>query len=267
MRMHLAQVTAFFAFASSAACVSMPDPPPHPEDLSALAAQYEYPRAVLPIELVQRLVDEGQRRAELGEILNRLRFVRTAVVDTSVGVEQSGNFAEFLVQGTITATVPCPGDGSTPTVDAGANGVLRLKLGVEESRLRRGFEGSAEQCRLLATSPSAPDQRVTVSADIVGDLGADLSVGNTMLSDILIKLTNVRGTAVSTAGTVELSEHEYHFRLTRNEAFEVLLDPASLGLPDLGSVVFALRADGSVALRESRGEWICGGGGEACVLR
>jgi hypothetical protein len=59
MRVFLANVAALFAFASSPACVSMPDPPPHPEDLSAPGAQYDHPRAVVPVELVQRLVDEG----------------------------------------------------------------------------------------------------------------------------------------------------------------------------------------------------------------
>jgi len=250
-----------------AGCVAMPDPPPRPEDLSALAAQYDRPSATLPVDLVQRLIDEGRRRSELGDLLNRLRFVRTAISDTSIGLHQNGNADDFLLQGVINARVPCPGDGPEPTTDGEVNGLLRLQLGVEDSRLRRGFSGSAERCRLLAVSPSAPDQRVLVSATMVGDLGADLGIGNTMPGDILLKLTDVTGSLTGETGTIDLSEHAYHFRLVRGDALEVLFDPASLGLPDLGTVVFALRADGSYVLRESRGEWVCGGGGEACVLR
>ena len=245
----------------------MPDPPPRVEDLAPLAARYDRPTATLPIELVQRLMDEGRRHAELAEVLNRLRFVRTAVSETSAGLDRNGNSGEFELQGSISATVPCPGDGPVPTADGAANGLLRLKLGLEDSRLRRDFSGGAEQCRLLAASPSAPDQRVVVSATMVGDLGADLGIGNTMPLGILIKLSNVTGIAVGAAGTVDLSEHEYHFRLTGGDALEVLFDPASFGLPDLGSVVFAVRAEGSYVLRESRGEWTCGGGGASCVLR
>jgi hypothetical protein len=251
----------------SLGCVSMPDPPPSPEDLSALAAQYEQPRATVPAELVQRLVDEGRKHAAFGELLNRLQFVRSAISDTSTGLEQSGNVADFLLQGTINATVACPGDQLPRQDDAGSNGLVRLQIGLAESRLRRGFAGRAEQCRLVATYPLLPDQHVVVTADVVGDLGADVGIGDPVTSDILIKLTNVAGTAVSSLGTVDLSRHEYHFRLAAGDAFEVLFDPASFGLPNVGSVVFALRLDGSFVLRESRGEWTCGGGGQACALR
>jgi hypothetical protein len=248
-------------------CVSMPEPPPPPEDLSALAAQYERPSAVVPTELVQRFIDEGRKHAEFGELLNRLQFVRTAISDTSTGLEQSGNVADFLLQGTINATAACPGDGVPRLTDAGSNGMLRLQIGLEESRIRRGFAGRAEQCRLVVTYLLLPNQYVTITADVVGDLGGDVGIGEMVTSDILVKLTNVVGTAVSTRGTVDLSRNEYHFRLAAGDAFEVLFDPASFGLPNVGSVVFALRLDGSFVLRESRGEWTCGGGGQACALR
>jgi hypothetical protein len=253
--------------ASLASCVDMPDPPPLPEDLSQLAAQYDHPTAELPLERVQHLIDEGRRRAELGETLNRLQFVRTAISDTSAGLGQNTNWNDLLLQGSITASAPCPGDGPKPTTDGAANGVLYLTFGIENSRLRRGFEGAALACRVLASAPPVPDQRVMVSATITGDLGADIGLGNTLPHAVLMRLGNVTGRAVSTVGTVELAGNGYHFRLTQGNALEVLFDPASFGLPDLGSVVFAAWADGSFALRERRGEWVCGGGGEPCALR
>jgi hypothetical protein len=265
--MQRAAAIACFAFGAAPNCVSMPDPPPPAEDLSALAAQYDRPRATIPFDLVERLVAEGQRYAELGQLLDRLHFIRAAVSDTSAGIQRTGNIEDFILQGSITATVTCPGDESAPPTDAGSNGVLRLQLGLEDSRLRRGFSGRAEQCRLLVRARSAPDQRVVVSAGVVGDLGADLGIENANLTDVLIKLTNVTGSATSALGTALLSAPEYHFRMTRSDAFEVLFDPASLGLPDVGTVVFVLRADGSYALRESRGEWTCGGGSQPCALR
>jgi hypothetical protein len=245
----------------------MPDPPPQPEDLSQLAAQYDRPTAELPIERVQHLLDEGRRRAELGETLNRLHFVRSAISDTSAGLGQNTNWTDLLLQGSITATAPCPGDGPVPTADGAVNGVLYLTFGIENSRLRRGFEGAALACRVLASSPNTPEQRVMVSATVTGDLGADIGLGNTLPHAILMRLSNVTGRATSAVGTVELAGHGYHFRLTQGDALEILFDPASLGLPDLGSVVFAVRADGSFALRERRGEWVCRGGGDPCALR
>lgn len=245
----------------------MPDPPPRPEDLSALAAQYDHPSAELPVELVERLITEGQRVAELAELLDRLKFVRASVSDTSTGLGANTDELNLDIQGRLAAVLPCPGDAPEPTTDGNVNGVLRMLFGVENTRLRRGFQGSAEQCRLYVASPSTPEQRVVASAELVGDLGVDLSIGNTLPSDILLKLTNVSGSSVGAAGTVDVTRRDYHFRLTRGDALEVLFEPASLGLPDVGSVVFIARGDGSLGLRESRGEWTCGGGGEPCLLR
>jgi hypothetical protein len=253
--------------AAIAGCVSMPDPPPPPEDLSALAEQYEHPRGVVRVDLVERLLVEGRRRAELGGALDRLHFVRSLVVDTSSGIEERGNTREYLLQGSITATIPCPGDGPEPTADGDVNGWVRVQLGVEDSRLRRGFSGAVERCRLRVVATRTLEQRILVDATVAGDLGADLGIGNTTPAAILLKLSDVVATAFSSAGTVDLSQHEYHFRLTDDDALEVLFDPASVGLPDVGSVVFAAKIDGSFALRESRGEWVCGGGGGPCVLR
>ncbi len=255
-----------FAFAVLPSCVSMPDPPPPPEDLSALAAQYERPTASVPDDYVELLVEEGQRLSQLGQLLDRLHFVRDAVADTSVGIDQTGYVADFLLQGRIAASVDCPGDETAPLPDGGSNGFLHLLLGVEESRLRRGFSGRVDQCRFLVKSSFAPDQHVVVTADIVGDLGADLGL-NAKPADVLIQLTNVTGRAASTLGTLDLARSRYHFRLTRDDALEVLFDPTSIGLPNIGTVVFALRADRAFVLRESRGEWVCGGGGSACALR
>jgi hypothetical protein len=248
-------------------CVNMPDPPPRPEDLSALAAQYDRPTAELPVERVLGLIEEGRRLADLGEVLNRLHFIRSAIGETNTGLALNTNSIDLVLQGSISATVPCPGDGPAPTADGNVNGVLRLRFGVENSFLRRGFEGTAESCRVRASLPLLPEQQVVVSADIVGDLGADLAIGDALPGEILLALGNVSGKAVSTVATIELARQSYNFRLTRDDALEILLDPASIGLPGLGSVVFAVRSDGSFALRERRGEWRCGGGGEMCVLR
>jgi hypothetical protein len=112
-----------------------------------------------------------------------------------------------------------------------------------------------------------PDQRVLVSGRVTGDLGIDLGIGKTLPTDVLVKLSDVSGSIVSSLGTASLPFGEYHFRLTREEGFETLLEPSTYGLPDVGSVVFVLRRDGGFALRERRGEWSCGGGGQGCLLR
>ena len=245
----------------------MPAPPPPPEDLSALAAQYDHPTGELPLEQVAPLVAEGLRRAELGETLSRLDFLRRAVSETSAGLGFNTNAIELLFQGRIDATVQCPSDGSLPTSDANSNGEVRLTFGVEDSFLQRGFEGAAVECRFRVSLPSAPDVRVLLSANITGDLGADLPIGNISPVHMLLKLSNVSGVAASAGGTVDLPRSDFHFRITRDGALEILFDPTSIGLPDFGSVVFAVRPDGSFALRERRGEWVCGGGGAVCVLR
>jgi hypothetical protein len=256
-----------FLSASLAACVAIPDPPPRPADLSGLVDQYDHPRAAVPMELVQRLLDEGRRRAEFGELIGRLHFVGAAVSEASTGIGARTNIADLELQGRVDATLPCPGDAPMPSTDANVNGSLHLKFGVENSALQRGFQGTAEQCRLYVATRTAPPQRVVVSAALTGDLGGDLHIGNTLPTAILLQLNDIVGTSMSAVGTFQLPPGPYDFRLAPGDALEILLNPASFGLPDLGTVVFVARADGSFGLREIRGEWICGGGGEACVLQ
>jgi hypothetical protein len=248
-----------------AGCVEMPSPPAEPEDLSGLGARYDRPTGDLAFERVQLFIEEARRRNQFTELLRRLKFIRDALADTSIGL--GARTSERLqLQGRLSATLPCPGDDPAPTADGQANGLLRIELGVSDSRLRRGFQGWAEQCKVFVETPDTPAQRVLVSARLVGDLGGDLGIGKTLPSAILLRLSDVSGTATSSAGSVTIPFGEYHFRLTRDEGFETLIEPSSYGFPDLGSVVLIVRRDGAFALRERRGEWVCGGGGQGCVL-
>lgn len=260
------RILSVFALSTLAGCVEMPQPPPEVEDLSALAERYDKPTADLVFERVQQILDEARRRNQLSELLRRLKFIREAISDTSTGLgERTSNSIEL--QGRLSATLPCPGDEPIATTDGKVNGLLRMELGVLDSRLRRGFQGWAEQCKVFVEPPGMPAQRFVISARLVGDLGADVGVGKTLPADVLLRLSDVTGSATSSAGTVSIPFGEYHFRLTRDEGFETLIEPASYGFPDIGSVVLIVRRDGGFALRERRGEWVCGGGGQGCLLQ
>jgi hypothetical protein len=260
------RIHSLFVLFALASCVEMPEPPPEAEDLSALAARYDKPTADLAFERVQQIIEEARRRNQFSELLRRLQFIRTAISDTSTGLGvRTSNRIEL--QGRLSATLPCPGDAPVRTTDGKVNGLLRMELGVADSRLRRGFQGWAEQCRWFVETPDMPAQRVVLSARLVGDLGGDIGVGNTLPTDILLRLADVTGSATSTAGTVSIPFGEYHFRLTREEGFGTLIEPSTYGFPDVGSVVLVVRRDGSFGVRERRGEWVCGGGGQGCLLK
>ncbi|MEI9947568.1 MAG: hypothetical protein WDO74_00925 [Pseudomonadota bacterium] len=81
-----------------------------------------------------------------------------------------------------------------------------------------------------------------------------------------MKLRHATGTSKGPNHEINLTRDEYDFRLSGENAIEVLFDGASLGLAELGSVVLTLRGDGFIGLRESRGQWSCEGEEQECVI-
>ncbi len=246
-------------------CVGVPDPPPPAEDLSGLAARYERPTAVIPDELVRALVTVARELLGPYVAFTGLHFTRESITDTSVGLAEHANVEDLELQGRVDATVQCPGDG-TESAEAQAPGTVYARFGVRNSRLSRGFSGSVADCRFPIVSNFGATQRVLLSADYVADLGGDLELGSPAPQNLVVKLTHATGTSTGPKHEIDLTRDEYDFRLTGEDAVEVLFDSAALGRGDLGSVVLMLRADGFIGLRESRGLWSCEGGEQECVI-
>jgi hypothetical protein len=241
----------------TAGCIAVPEPPPPTEDLSGLTQRYENPSAELPEDRIRELLAEAIRIDSIAQLLRGLRFVRTAVTDTSLGLENNTTAEKLDVQGRVQARVPCPGDAPTADFNAPESGAVRVAFGVEGSKLLRGFAGAVEECRFRVQFVVGEAQHVVLSGRLTGDLGADLRIGSPLPKSLLLKLSGVTGESVATSTTVDLSRTEYHFRLTEDGALESLLDSAELGLGDFGSVVLVVHPEGSLALRERRGEWVC----------
>jgi hypothetical protein len=248
-------------------CVSVPEPPPPTEDLSELSRRYENPTAELPEDRIRELMAEAIRIDALTLLLQGMRFVRSGVTDTSLGLEENTTAEELDVQGSVRASVPCPGDQPTPDFSKPENGAVRVQFGVESSHLRRGFDGAVEQCKFRVKFVIGEAQHVVLSGRITGDLGTDLRIGSPLPKSLLLRLSGVTGQSVATSTTVDLSRDEYHFRLTEDGELESLLDTADLGLGDFGSVVLVVLSDGSPALRERRGQWTCTGSSTCELLQ
>jgi hypothetical protein len=258
-------LVASFALGASA-CVQTPEPPPPPEDLSALAVRYDHPSAAIPSARIRDFALAADQYIKISKLLAGLRFTRTLISETSAGLDANTAAEDLSVSGTVHASLPCFGDGPIPTSDSATNGKLSVTLGVEESRLKRGFTGEFSRCRFRVEPALVAPQKVSVSAKFVGDLGSDLGIGSELTGALIMKLRDIVGESSGGLGDFPIASAEFHFRIAADGSVETLLDGTMFGLAETGSVLLSLRVDGTVSLRDSLGEWSCDAGITLCTL-
>jgi hypothetical protein len=250
----------------AAGCAQAPEPPAPLEDLSALALSYDHPTARLPGEQVRDFVLAARQYLQISELLTGLRFTRTLISETSAGLGANTAVEDLSISGVVHASVPCFGDEPMRTLDAATNGKLSATLGVQGSRLKRAFDGEFERCVFRVEPALVAPQRVSVSARVVADLGADLGIGDEFTGPLLMKLRDITGESSGGLGDFQLDSGEFHFRLRDDGAIDTLVDGAMFGLGETGSVLLSLRVDGTISLRDSLGEWSCDAEVALCAL-
>lgn len=246
------------------ACAELPDPQTS-EDLASLARRYEAPSAKIPGELIERLVRESSDSSELEHLLDGLRLVHSAVAEAAARLAKEGDADELDLQGTVDVVHVCPGFDSEPTSELEQGGAIELRLSIEHSMVRRGIRGTAEGCRFLVGS-GRDTTRVELDAKLAIDLGADTRIGASPPAQLLVRLRRVNADIDRTSpAALLLRREQYDFRVS-DERVETLIDMAALGFAPLGSAVLIVHRDGTLGVRERRGEWRCDRAGEACEL-
>lgn len=244
------------------ACVQLPDPPDL-EDLSDLTESFEEPTGRLPSDSTAEVLEAASDYLGVVYSLDALSLLTTAMVDTSEALADALPDS-VKAQGKIDAELACPGEGQLGDneQDSGAdaaskkeeNGTLSVTMGLSNSRILRGVSGFARECRF--TSMRGNQSVITFSATIAADFGADISIGDRPDAFLMVRLTdlevtNDRGKALPTALDA------YVFRVVQDEGIELLVDPEDLGLDDFGTLVLISYTDGTIGIRETRGEWKC----------
>lgn len=238
------------------ACVALP-PAPSTADLSSLDERYDHPTGSLPDEITSDVLGAARPFLDVASQLDGLSLIRTAVADTSEGLAAALATDSLTVQGSIKAKLSCPGHGAMATDDAENNGTIDVTMGVADTRIQRALSGAATDCRFLSNR-GGNSARITFSADLIADLGADIALGDDPSKALSVELSKLE---LSTDSGLSLPkvQDKYDFRVTDAQSIEVLLDPSALGLglQNVGTVVLISHLDGAVGLREKRGEWRC----------
>jgi hypothetical protein len=247
---------------ATSACIQVPEAPPAPEDLTALAAAYERPTASVPAAAIRALAPSLGDLVQGADVLRGLAFTRRVISDASVGLNSNTAIKEFEIAGEVRASAPCMGDGTATA----ANGTVAVVLAVVNSSLRRGFEGTLDHCVFSAKTTTGEVERAVVSARLVADLGADLTIGDELRTPLLIKLTAIAAEVPGGAENSLLGKSEFDFRLTADDAVESLIDGRDVGLAGSGTLLLGLRNDGTLSLRDRQNEWVCNQGAVSCKL-
>jgi hypothetical protein len=246
------------------ACVELPEPP-RTEDLSGLAQSYDEPTARLPEDVTQELLQVARPYLDVARRLDGLSLIQTTVAEASAALDSSIDLGSVTIQGSVRAQLSCPGHEAIATDDSARNGVIDVTMGVEETRIQRGLEGAAVDCEFVAVRFGEMDE-VTFSADFVADLGETLAIGDEPSTLLTVRLSDLEVMSELTDDALAIPNDGYDFRVTEEQSIEVLLDPRVIGLRNLGTIVLISHLDGSIGLRERRGEWRCPSGG-GCTLR
>jgi hypothetical protein len=218
----------------------------------ALAQQYETPTASLDPWHARTVLERAVPSKETLAVFSGLSFVREIARDASSSIDTDRDYP-FDLQGTIRSRTTCPGDGGRGS-RVEDNGLIRLTIGVNRSRIQRAFSGRAERCR-YATEVAGTVVDVTVTADLELDLGRALGLGESLPEAVLVRASKLSG---DIQGDIEahLELTLVHFKLGEDGTLETLLDLADFGLS--GTAVLIIRADQSLGVRVEEGEWICG---------
>jgi len=233
-----------------------------PQDMAALAAQYESADAALDPNTARAVFERTAPLQTAVAAFWGLEFLRD-IVTNATSVEFDPMDLAKNVQGSIDAHTPCPGWVANAEPDDATQGFIDVTIGVEASRIQRSFLGHATQCRFLAGYVAAP-LNVTTTMDLEVDLGRNLGFGDPT-PPILVRATNISGTLNNTQ--INLAQQAISFRLTPDDSVETLVDLATLGVGLSGGVLLAAHEDGTWSMRVRNGDWVCSAqGSQACVF-
>jgi hypothetical protein len=261
---HAALVASGLAVVGVSGCASGPTAPPMPREVSALAAQYDAAAATLDASAAQTILMQTQPTQKVLRFFTGLQFFRDIVDDATSLTPDAARALD--VRGSIDAHAPCPGwnDASARDEDDATRGFIDVTIGVEETRVQRAFTGHATRCQFIARQSGA-NIDVVVTMDLQVDLGGDIGLGDAAPA-ILVRATNASGMVDGVA--LDLERRVFSFRLDRDGSIETLVDLAPLDPNLRGSVLLALRGDGTWSLRSREGEWTCDSTeSAACMLR
>jgi hypothetical protein len=232
-----------------------------------LASSYDHPTAELSEEKIEKLQTEISGWQGLARLFEGLRFVKTMVSEASAGISENGPNKVLEVQGTVHTRFPCPGDGAYATTESNINGTVDATFGIKHSRLNRGWSGSFKLCRLRFIDDEGLARNVTLDGDIIGDIGADLMIGEPLAKPLLLKLLGFTGTLTSPLYGTELAltKGDYNLRLTVDDAVETLVDLSVLEVGEAGTLVVGLRANRTFYVRDKLYVWSCAGEGQSCA--
>lgn len=237
---------------SALACAPAPEAPKPPAAVIALAQAYETPTASLDPSSVRAVLERASPSLETLAVFAGLSLVREIARDASSSIDTDRDYLLDL-QGTLRSRTPCPGDGGGAS-RVEDDGLIRLTIGVDRSRIQRAFSGRAERCR-YATEVDGAAVDVTVSAGLELDVGRALGLGEPLPQAVLVRASEL--SADIKGDIVAHPEHPLlHFKLGEDGTLETLLDLADLGLS--GTAVLIVRADQRLGVRVEEGEWICG---------
>lgn len=217
-------------------------PIPDTPNLEELQTRYDHPTAVLHAGTAQDALDEVPQLLDLAGGLRATPYAIEGVNradDLAVDRAAQG----IRVQGTVNATLECP--GASGSRDGGANGSLLLTIGVAETKVLRGIHGVAQHCVLRSERLQVP-LRVEIDGGVDFDLGRDLALGTHWTGRLLV--------VVLGSITIEgVPFRNVSGRIT-DALFEHLLE-----LEDGTTVVLQVTEEGP-AIRDSERIWSCSSG-------
>jgi hypothetical protein len=237
------------------------------EDLSGLERRYENPTATLPDKLALRVLETSSDNPGLSQQLDGLHVIYSAVTSAARRLAKQGDADAIDLQGTVEVEYACPGHGDEPATSVDVGGAIYLTLNVRDSYVLRGAAGLAVRCRFKVESGDV-DTRVELNSTLAVDLGADTRIGAKIDTTLTVRLRDVQARIRQDALAGLLIHYDkYDFRVG-NERIETLIDMSTLalGLPSFGTAVLIASRDGSLSLRERRGEWLCDRAEDSCQL-
>jgi hypothetical protein len=188
-----------------------------------------------------------------------------AVTDAANRLAQEGDADNIELQGTVDVVYVCPGFGDEPATNVEQGGAIHLTLSVKDSFVQRGMGGAAAGCR-FTVSQGQMNAHVRLDAALAIDLGATSHIGARIEPDLMVRLRNVQADVTSDSAGLQLLQDLYDFRVN-HERVETLIDMWTIGFSELGTAVLIASKDGSLSLREARGEWLCGSAEDSCELQ
>jgi hypothetical protein len=234
---------AFAALALVSGACSGPAEIPSTPDLAELQASYNAPSATLDKDTAREALDTYPDLVTLAGGFQSMGLARAGASDASRKTDESSGSGVDL-QGSLRVTVRCPGELGNPVYDERVNGSIGITIGLDRSRVLRGIAGQASNCLAHEEFAGLPF-RVRLDGPFTLDLGGNLRMNQLGAADLLVSLQ----------GAISINDIEFSSltgRLSSTGGFETLWVLAS------GStVVLNVGTDGSVGVRDSRGNWFC----------